>query len=379
MAGLEPVLAAELAALGATQIEAGTRIVNCSGDPETLYRINYESRTALRVLVAVHSFQARDERSLYNKVRQIDWAKYLQLDQTLAIDAVTNSDHFRHSQYVALKTKDAIVDQFRDRFQRRPNVDTRRPDLRLNVHIYQDQCTISLDSSGESLHKRGYRVDSVDAPLNEVLAAGMVLLSGWQADRPFLDPMCGSGTLLIEAAMYASRIPVQRYRRDFGFLTWPDFDKNLWEKVKSRALDNIQPLKVPILGYDQDFKAVKISNENLLAARLKGVEVARKKFEVLDPPPGPGLLMMNPPYDERLPIADSQAFYKMIGDRFKQAYAGYEAWVISSNAAAMKSIGLRPSRKITLYNGPLECRLMKFEMYEGSRKRPAGEEQAPDR
>lgn len=369
-AGLEPVLAEELNQLGAEEVVPGTRIVNCSGNLELLYRINYECRTALRVLVPIRTFRTTHERRLYNKIREIDWTEYLQLQQTFAIDAVTNSRHFRHSKYVALKSKDAIVDQFRDSFGQRPSVDTRRPDLRIHIHISNDLCTVSLDSSGESLHKRNYRVDSVEAPLNEVLAAGMIMLSGWTADRPFVDPMCGSGTLLIEAAMLAARIPPQRQRRDFGFRQWPNFDKELWEKVKQHALEQIQPPQVPILGFDRDFKAVKISHQNILAAQLSGmVKVERRPFERLQPPPSPGLMMMNPPYDERLQIADIQAFYKMIGDQMKQHYAGYEAWIISSNLDALKSIGLRASRRITLFNGPLECKFLKFEMYEGSRKR----------
>lgn len=369
LAGLEPLLAEELQKLGAGDVQPGTRIVNCTGDQQVLYRINFESRTALRVLVTIDSFRATHERRYYQKLQQIDWSQYLQVDQTLAIDAVTNSDHFRHSKYAALKAKDAIVDQFRDKFGRRPNINVRNPDLRVNVHISNDVCNIALDSSGDSLHKRGYRVDSVEAPLNEVLAAGMVLHAGWTGDRPLVDPMCGSGTILIEAALIAANMPPQPASRRFGFQNWSDYDHALWEDVKSRALDNVRPIKVPILGYDKAFKAVKISHQNILAARLSGkIEIERKAFEKMDPPPPPGLLIMNPPYDERLPVEDVQAFYRSIGDRLKQAYTGYEAWIISSNLPAMKSIGLRASRRLTLYNGPLECKFMKFELYEGSRK-----------
>ncbi|WP_222845849.1 THUMP domain-containing class I SAM-dependent RNA methyltransferase [Flavilitoribacter nigricans] len=370
LAGLEPLLAGELKALGARDIEAGTRIVTCTGDPEVLYRVNFESRTALRVLVPIDSFRATHEKRLYNKIQQIDWSQYMQVDQTLAIDAVTNSQHFRHSKYAALKTKDAIVDQFRDKFGRRPNINVRNPDLRINIHISNDICNVSLDSSGDSLHKRGYRVDTVEAPLNEVLAAGMVMHTGWSGDRPLVDPMCGSGTILIEAAMIAANIPPQLPGRKFGFQNWADYDAKLWEAVKARALDQIRPIEVPILGYDKAFKAVKISHQNILAARLSGkIEVERKAFEKMDPPPPPGVLIMNPPYDERLAVEDVKAFYQSIGDRLKQAYAGYEAWIISSNLDAMKSIGLRASRRLTLFNGPLECKYMKFELYEGSRKR----------
>lgn len=370
LAGLEPLLVDELIQMGASDIETGTRIVNCQGDAELLYRINFESRTALRVLVPIATFRATHEKRLYSQIRQIDWSRFMQVDQRLAVDAVTNSQHFRHSKYVALKTKDAVVDQFRDNFGRRPNVNVHQPDLRIHVHISNDRCHVSLDSSGDSLHKRGYRVDTVEAPLNEVLAAGMVLHSGWRGDQPLLDPMCGSGTILIEAAMIAAKIPPQRPDRKFAFQNWSDFDKKLWEKVKNRSLDQVCSINVPILGYDKAFKAVKISHQNILAAKLSGqIEIDRKAFEKMEPPPPPGLVIMNPPYDERLPVEDVKAFYRAIGDRLKQAYTGYEAWIISSNLEAVKSIGLRASRRMTLFNGPLECKYMKFELYEGSRKK----------
>lgn len=370
LAGLEPLLAQELKDLGAQEIESGTRVVTCSGDQKVLYRINFESRTALRVLMPIDSFRATHERRFYSKIKQIDWSRYLQMDQTFAIDAVTNSEHFRHSKYVALKTKDAIVDQFREKFGKRPNVNVRQPDLRIHVHISNDVCNISLDSSGDSLHKRGYRVDTVEAPLNEVLAAGMVLHAGWQGERPLIDPMCGSGTILIEAAMIAAKMPPQRPDRKFGFQHWPDYDKKLWESITEHAKEQIRPVNVPIIGFDKAFKAVKISHQNILAAQLAGkIEIGRKPFERMDPPSAPAVLMMNPPYDERLSVEDIKAFYKSIGDRLKQTYTGYEAWIISSNMTGLKSIGLRASRRLTLYNGPLECKFMKFELYEGSKKR----------
>lgn len=369
-AGLEKPLSAELAALGATDIEPGTRIVSATADQQTLYRVNYSCRTALRVLVPIHTFRATHERRFYSKIRQLDWTEYLDIDQTLAVDAVTYSRHFRHSKYIALKTKDAIVDQFRDRFQRRPSVDVQQPDVRIHVHVSNDLCTVSLDSSGDSLHKRGYRVDTVEAPINEVLAAGMVMLSGWQADRLFMDPMCGSGTLLTEAAMIAANIAPQRQRREFGFQRWKDYDKSLWQEVKQNADAQQREVSVPILGFDRDFKAVKISHHNIMAAGLSElIQVEKQKFEKLEPPPAPGLLMMNPPYDERLTEADISAFYKMIGDTLKQSFAGYEAWIISSNRDALKNIGLRSSQRLTLFNGPLECKFLQFELYEGSRKK----------
>ena len=370
LAGLEPVLAAELAAIGAENIRPVTRAVLCEGDLRLLYRANLELRTALRVLQPLESFRVADEDELYRKIRQIDWSQYMDADDTLAVDAVTNSRVFSHSKYVALKTKDAIVDQFRKRSGRRPGVDVLAPTLRINIHIWRDQCNVSIDSSGDSLHKRGYRVDKLEAPINETLAAGMILHSGWARDCPFIDPMCGSGTILIEAALYAYNIPPQLHRRSFGFMKWKDFHAGLWESVLGEARDNIRPgFDHPLLGYDRDFRALKIAQQNAVAAHLEGkVIIERHRFERLEPPAGKGLLIMNPPYDERLSNANINELYKMIGDRLKKHFAGYEAWILSSNTEALKHVGLRPSKKLTLYNGALECKFQKYELYHGSLK-----------
>ncbi|GAB4493107.1 MAG: THUMP domain-containing protein [Saprospiraceae bacterium] len=369
LAGLEPVLADELRTLGASNIRELKRAVAFDGDTKMLYRANYELRTALRILVPIHSFPAYNERNYYEAIREIDWSEYMRVDDTLAVDTIAQGDVFRHSQYVGLMTKDAIVDQFRDRYNRRPSVNTVAPTLRINVHVQGTHCDISLDASGDSLHRRNYRRDTVEAPLNEVLAAGMILLSGWNGRGPFVDPMCGSGTLPVEAAMLATRTPPQQKRESFGFFKWPDFNRKLWETVKKEADAKIQPFEFPILASDKDPRARNATAINLMSAGLENVvRVEKIPFEKLLPPEIPGVLIANPPYDERLKMEDIATFYKSIGDRLKQHWAGWDAWLISSNRDALKHVGLRPSRKITLFNGALECSFQKFELYEGTKK-----------
>lgn len=369
LAGLEGVLAQELRELGATDVEPVRRAVQFTGDLELLYRANYELRTAIRILLPIAAFQTRHPDSLYRRILKIDWSQYMGVNDTLAVDSFTHSPHFKHSKYAALKVKDAIVDQFRKKYGRRPNVDLTRPDLRINVHITNENCSVALDSSGDSLHKRGYRLEAVEAPINEVLAAGMILLSGWERNTHFIDPMCGSGTLPIEAGLYAWNIPPQIHRQQFGFMKWQNFDRNLWDQVVETA--NAQQIDFPcqILGYDQSFKASRIAQHNVEAAQMEGkVRIDRCSFEKLTPPEGKGILMMNPPYDERLEDTNINELYTTIGNQLKREFPGYEAWIISSNYQALKNIGLRPAKKIILFNGPLECKFQKFELYEGSRK-----------
>lgn len=369
LAGLEEVLARELTALGAQEVLPLKRAVQFSGDQRLLYRANYELRTALRIFQPIAQFRARHENELYRQVYDINWPTILQLQDTFAIDAVTNSDIFRHSKYAALKAKDAIADRFRSQTGRRPDVDPKNPVKRLNLHIYQDQCTLSLDSSGDSLHKRGYRAEALDAPINEVLAAGIILLTGWQADRHFIDPMCGSGTLLLEAAMIAHNIPPQWKRRNFGFLRWADFDAGLWMQVKRAAKANIKTFDHLLWGADNDLRAISLTRSNAAAAGLEQyLSLQAAEFDQLQPPAAPGIVVMNPPYDERMQVDDINQLYKTIGDKLKTSFAGYEAWIISANADAVKHIGLKSSKKYTLYNGPLECKLLRFDMYEGSKK-----------
>ena len=370
-AGLEPVLAEELRALGATGIRTIKRAVAFDGDTRLLYRANYELRTALRILVPVHSFPAHNERSLYEGIREIDWSNYMGVSGTLAVDAVAQGEVFRHSQYVGLLTKDAIVDQFRDRYQRRPNVNTLSPTLRVNVHVLGNHCDVTLDSTNGSLHRRNYRRDTVEAPLNEVLAAGLVLLSGWNGRGSFVDPMCGSGTLAVEAALLALDIPPQYMREGFGFFKWPDFSPKVWAAVKKEADSRSQKsFEFPIIAADKDTRARNATAVNILSAGLEGViQVEKMPFDRLPPPEIPGTLLTNPPYDERLKLENTAAFYQGIGDRLKKAWAGWDAWVISSDREALKSIGLRPSKRITLFNGALECSFQKFELYTGTRRK----------
>ena len=369
LAGLEPVLADELRALGATGIRELKRAVAFDGDTVMLYRANYELRTALRILVPIHTFPAYNERNYYDAIREIDWSRYMRVDDTLAVDAVAQGEVFRHSKFVGLLTKDAIVDQFRDHYHRRPSVNTVAPTLRVNVHVQGTHCDISLDSSGDSLHRRNYRRDTVEAPLNEVLAAGMVLLSGWNGQGPFVDPMCGSGTLPIEAAMIATHTPPQCKRESFGFFKWPDFNRKIWEQVIKEAGSRIQPFEFPILASDKDARARNATSINIMSAGLENiVQVEKMPFEKLRPSGPFGTLIANPPYDERLKMEDIAAFYKSIGDHFKKYWSGWNAWLISSNRDALKHVGLRPSRKITLFNGALECSFQKFELYEGTKK-----------
>lgn len=373
LAGLEEVLADEIKELGGQRIKIIKRGVEFEGDKRLLYRSNIELRTALRILTPIAQFRARHESALYNKMKQIDWEQFMDIRQTFAIDAVVRSTYFTHSQYVGLKTKDAIADWFREKMNKRPNVNTVNPHILINVHIHEDEVTVSLDASGDSLHKRGYRVDTLEAPINEVLAAGMIKLSGWKGDSDFVDAMCGSGTLLTEAALIAYNIPPQypnasspNIREYYCFKNWKDFDKALFEDVLKQSLAHQKAFQHHIKGSDLNFQARRVSERNVEAAFLTDkIDLARKDFfkiENAESDPK-GILMINPPYDDRLKIEDAQAFYKQIGDALKKHWKGWQVWIISGNLEAVKAIGLRPSQKHILYNGSIECRFLKFEMY----------------
>ncbi len=361
------MLAEELRTIGAQEVRELKRAVGFEGDKRLMYRTNYELRSALRVLLYIKSFEAFREQDLYDGIRSIDWSKYMGVHDTLAVDAVASGEIFRHSKYVALLTKDAIVDQFREFDGQRPSVNTVAPNLRISINVHGSKVIVLLDSSGDSLHRRNYRRDTVEAPLNEVLAAGMILHAGWDASGPFVDPMCGSGTLPIEAALIAKRIPPQFKRESFGFFRWPDFDKKLWQQVKKEADSQVRDLEFDILAYDIDARARNSTAVNLISCGLeRAVKVDKVAFEKLAAPYPNGTLMMNPPYDERLKLEDTHAFYQNIGDSLKKNWPGWSAWVISSNRDALKHIGLKASRKMTLFNGALECSFQKFELYEGS-------------
>lgn len=367
--GLEEVLADELRQLGATDIVTLNRAVSFKGDKGFMYKANYCCRTALRILKPIAYFDIKTNEDLYNQIMNINWEDYLRKDGLFVIDSVIKDTIFTHSQYAAQKAKDAIADQFRNKFGMRPSVDLVKPDLRINLHIYKESCTVSLDSSGESLHKRGYRQATNIAPISEVLAAGMILLSGWDKQSNFADPMCGSGTLLIEAAMIANNIPAGYYRKGFGFEKWKDFDPALWETIRNAASNKMVEYEGEIVGSDISEPTIKIARTNIRYAKLhKDIQVEVSDFINKLAPETPGILIMNPPYGERMEKDDLIEFYKSLGDTLKTKYDGWDAWIISSDVEAMKFIGLKPAKKITLFNGPLECRFMKFEIYSGSRK-----------
>lgn len=367
--GFEEILATELTKLGAQRVESGTRMVSFYGDKGFMYKANLALRTALKILKPIKQFKVFNEKSLYLGVKSIDWSDYLNVSQSFVIDTTVSSDYFNHSQFVALKSKDAIVDQFKEAFNKRPNIDKNHPDLRINVHIQKDLCTVSLDTSGASLHHRGYRSATNIAPINEVLAAGILTLSGWEGQTDFLDPMCGSGTFLVEAAMIACNIPPNINRREFAFEKWNDWDNDLFEKVESSLLNKIKEFHFDITGYDKAPSAVSKAKDNIRNANLEDyIKVEQKNFFESQKETERHLhIVFNPPYGERLDI-DLERFYREIGDTLKQNYPGTEAWFITGNLDALKFIGLKPSRRIKLFNGKLESRLVKYQMYAGSKR-----------
>ena len=369
MFGLEEVLAEELRALGAQDVTPINRAVAFTGTMETLYKANYACRTALAILKPFAEFEANNEQELYDNVYKIKWEQILDVDCKFFIESAANSKIFTNSYYAALKMKDAIVDRFRRMFGRRPTIDTENADYKFNIHINANKVTLLMNSSGESLHKRGYRQGVGIAPINEVLAAGLIQLSGWKADSHFFDPMCGSGTILIEAAMYANNIPAQYYRKKFGFMRWKEFNNSEWRGVKERLDRGIREFEYEIWGSDIDRAVVEQAEKNLRFAKLHhDVCLFPQSFEFQDAPEGECMIITNPPYGERISVEDMTKLYSMIGDRLKSFGDGKTAWLITSDFRAMKSIGLKTSRKIQLYNGALECRFLKFELYDGSKK-----------
>jgi putative N6-adenine-specific DNA methylase len=369
MFGFEEILAKELRNLGAGNVEEGVRSVFFEGDTGFMYKANLCLRTAIKIVKPIHSFRVRDENDLYKKIYAMDWFDYLSTSTTFAIDATVNSENFTHSLYVSQKTKDAIVDKFRDTDGSRPDVDIKFPDVRINIHIQNDHCNVALDSSGRSLHQRGYRTATNIAPINEVLAAGLLLLSGWDGKCDFLDPMCGSGTLLTEAAMIACNIPANINRKEFAFEKWHDFDADLFEKIVDSSLKRTREFNHKIIGYDKAPSAVRKAQDNIINANLSDyITVERKNFFDTEKFTDNHLHMVfNPPYGERLDI-EMEDFYTDIGNTLKRNYPGTDAWFITSNLEALKFVGLRPSRKIKVFNSHLESRLVKYVMYEGSKK-----------
>ncbi len=372
MFGLEEVLATELRKLGAREVEQHNRAVSFVGDIGFMYKANLCLYTALRILVPIKTFHVRNEQDLYDEIKGINWETYMGVDDTLAVNCSLNSELFNHSQFLSQKTKDAIVDQFREKYNKRPSVDLDQPTLRIHLFVSQDTCMVSLDSSGESLHKRGYRDMTNLAPINEVLAAGIIKLTGWDGYRNFVDPMCGSGTILIEAALQALNIPAGYYRKSFGFMRWKNFDETLWNKILDSAVAKIKEGdRVKIVGGEISKNVARKAIVNIHEAKVDDVITIRTSaFADLEVPEGGGILVINPPYGERMDKdEDIMALYKSIGDTLKKKWAGYEAWIITSNMEAVKAIRLNPSRRIKLFNGALECRLLKIELYSGTRRK----------
>ncbi len=367
--GFEEILSKELQQLGAQEVEIGTRAVSFKGDKGFMYKANLSLRTALKILKPIYYFKATNDQNLYKGIQGIDWSKYIGENQTFVIDTTIHSDNFKHSQFVSQKAKDAIVDQFREKTGQRPSIDKDFPDLRINIHIDRDQVSVALDTSGASLHHRGYRTATNIAPINEVLAAGMLLLSGWDGSSDFLDPMCGSGTLLAEAAMIACNIPANINRKEFAFEKWNDWDNDLFDQIIDALMKRTKEFHYTIIGYDKAPSAVQKAKENIRNANLDDyISIIQCDFfESKKENTGPLHMVFNPPYGERLNI-ELERFYREIGDTLKNNYPNTNAWFITANLEALKFVGLRPSRKIKLFNGSLEARLVKYEMYEGSKK-----------
>lgn len=369
--GLEEVLAEELRSMGALNVEPGRRMVAFEGDLETLYRANLQCRTALRILKPFYTFRAANPDRLYDMVKEYDWGAMLSMDKTFTIDTVANSDEFTHSRFVTYRVKDAIVDWFQDRYGegKRPRVALVDADVMINVHINGSDVTLSLDSSGESLHKRGYRVAQTEAPINEVLAAGIILRSGWRGDCPLVDPMCGSGTFLIEAALIAANIYPGIYRRGFAFERWKDFDADLFDRLYNDDSAE-REVRFKIYGADISPKAVKIAAENIKSAGVgKYIDLECRALSTWTEAPQPaGILVTNPPYGERISAPDMDALYQTIGSKLKHVFTGYHAWIIGYRDEYFQRIGLAPSVKIPLYNGALECSLREYVIFAGDRK-----------
>ena len=367
MYGLEEILADELKNLGAQNIKIQNRAVSFKGDTGFMYKANLNLRTCLRILKPIQTFQAHNEKELYKNILKIDWEKYLTTESTFATHATTNSEVFNHSKYASLLVKDGIADYFRNKYDKRPNVDPENPDLTINLHINKHTCTVSLDSSGESLHKRGYKLDTIIAPMNEVLASGLILLSGWNKKDNFHDPMCGSGTLLIEAAMIAYNIPANIFRNKFGFESWKDFDSELFEKIKDVSLNKEVDFKGTITGGDNFQKAIRISRKNIENALMfENIKIKNEDFFETSIKEN-SFVIFNPPYGERIELGINE-FYEKVGNSLKNNYKNCTVWIISSDLENMKMIGLKPTKKINLMNANLKCSFREFKIYVGSKK-----------
>lgn len=369
MAGLEEILAEELTVLGADDIEIGNRMVSFRGDLAMMYRANFHCRTALRILRTVYEFKARTTDEIYKKVKAMNWFEHLDENSTFAVDTVTFSELFNHSKFVSYRVKDAIVDYFMQKTEKRPSVDIEKPDLLINFHIAHDKCTLSFDSSGDSLHKRGYRIAQTEAPLNEVLAAGMIMKTGWRGETDFIDPMCGSGTLLIEAALIAMNTPPGIYRKGFGFERWRNFNKELFESIYNDDSGE-KKFEHKIYGSDISPKAIEIAKMNAKEAGVDHlIDLKVMPFEEYEEAPSSeGIMVTNPPYGERIVPEDLFGLYEKLGERLKHVFMGYSAWILSYKKECFNKIGLRHSKRYALRNGSLDCEFRRYDIFAGKRK-----------
>lgn len=366
--GLEEVLCGEVKAIGGENVTTGKRVVYFDGDLTMVYRANYQLRTALRVFRQISSFQFTDADDFYVKCMKVKWENFMNINQTMAVQStVYHSELFKNSMFASLKVKDAIVDRFRQRLGNRPDIDTKSPDIMFHVHINQNQCTLSIDSSGESLHKRGYRQVQGDAPLSEVLAAGMILLAGWDGQTDFVDPMCGSGTLPIEAALIARNIPPGKFRKEYAFMSWKDYDESVFERIREE--NNLKEFNGKIYASDVQKSAVLGAQTNARSARVFNlITFQTTGLEQLNLDHVKGVMITNPPYGERLNSQDLDKLYKMMGEKLKHHFAGNKAWILSSSEAHLQLIGLKHAKKITLLNGALVCSYRQYDLFEGKRK-----------
>jgi putative N6-adenine-specific DNA methylase len=367
--GLGEVLAKELQQLGGRNIEAFKRGVSVTGDVGFLYKANLCLHSALKVLVPIMKFEADDEFKLYDAIKSLPWENFISVTDSLMVESVLNSDFFDHSLYVSQKVKDGIVDRFREKTGRRPDVDLVHPAFKLYVHIFKNEVSLHLDSSGEPLYKRGYRSDINQAPMKEVLAAGLVKLSGWEPHQLLIDGMCGAGTIAIEAALWANNIPPGYYRNDFTFMKWQNFDEKLYETIYDSSISRIKNNDVEIIANEIDAKTIKKAITNVKNAKVDDVvRCNHQSFFDMSVERKSGVIILNPPYNERMPLAETEKLYKEIGDKLKKDFKNFVAWIITSSPEGVKSVGLRPSRKIQVYNGSLDCRYLKYELYEGTKK-----------
>lgn len=370
LAGLEELLAEEIQQIGGKEVEIFNRAVEYKGDLTLLYKSNLWLRTAIDVLLPLSKFQANNEEELYEKVQKINWSNYITSEKTFSITPIVHSSVFTHSHYASLKVKDAIVDQLREKKGRRPNIDTENPDVKIMLRISENKCSLLLNSSGDSLFKRGYRTYGGLAPINEVLAAGIIGLSNWDTKTPFVDPMCGSGTFVIEAAMKAKNIAPGYIRDEFGFMNWLDYREDIWTGLKYEAQFEIKDRKSPIFAYDKSRQTIRTAEMNAESIdELKGaIQFEMKDFFKNEKPTEDGIVITNPPYEVRLKTNNIEQFYELIGNNLKHKWTGYDAWIISSNLNAIKRLGLKPKKKIPLFNAQLESKLVHLPLYAGSKK-----------